>query len=171
VKTSYAYDAAGNRTRVTDPNQHTTTYAYDDLNRVVTTTNHLEGRTVVAYNAVGNRTGVTDARQNQTVYKYDSLYRLAEVRQDYLDGIPEGGPQSGDLVTTFSYDPLGNRTGVTDAESHSTTYGYDALKRVTLITNTMEYTLGYSYDARGDRTAARASPPPTPTTAWATGSR
>jgi RHS repeat-associated protein len=154
VQTVYAYDASGCRTRVTDPNQHTTTYAYDDLNRVVTTTNHLDGRTVVAYNAVGNRTGVTDARQNQTVYKYDSLYRLAEVRQDYLDGIPEGGPQSGDLVTSFSYDPLVNRLRVTDAESHSTTYGYDALNRVTLITNTMEYTLGYSYDARGDRTAA-----------------
>jgi RHS repeat-associated protein len=153
-QTVYAYDAAGNRTRVTDPNQHITTYAYDDLNRVVTTTNHLEGRTVVAYDAVGNRMGVTDARQNRTVYKYDSLYRLAEVRQDYLDGIPEGGPQSGDLVTTFSYDPLGNRTGVTDAESHTTSYGYDALNRATLITNTMEYTLGYSYDAWGDRASA-----------------
>ncbi len=150
-QTVYAYDAAGNRTRITDPNQHTTTYAYDDLSRVVTTTNPLDGRTVVAYNAVGNRTGVTDARQNRTAYKYDSLYRLAEVRQDYLDGIPEGGPQSGDLVTTFSYDPLGNRLSVTDAESHTTSYGYDALNRVILITNTMEYTLGYSYDARGDR--------------------
>ena len=47
---------------VTDAESQTTTFAYDSLNRLVTTTNALGDQTLVSYGAVGNRTETTDAK-------------------------------------------------------------------------------------------------------------
>jgi YD repeat-containing protein len=53
---------------------------------------------------------------------------------------------------TYTYDAVGNRTAMTDANSHTTTYTYDALNRLVSVTDPLSDTVAYAYDAVGNRT-------------------
>jgi len=118
---AYAYDAEGNRTSATDPNQHTTTYGYDALNRLVTALDPASGETRYGYDAQNNLTAVTDPRGNTTTYGYDGLGNQTQLTS----------PDSG--LTTSGYDAAGNRIRQTDARGITATYTYDALNRLTAI--------------------------------------
>ena len=140
VHTTYGYDAAGNRTSVTDGNDHATTYEYDDLNRLEATLDPLTHRTEYGYDRVGNRTVMTDANGFTTFYSYDALNRLVLV--DYPAPDPD---------VTFGYDPVGNREAMTDTTG-TTHYEYDPAYRLTEVTDGAGQTVGYGYDAVGNRT-------------------
>ena len=134
------YDAAGNRTALSDPKGHITSYAYDALNRLLSKTEPGGYVTTYAYDAVGNRTRVTKPNGVIIQYAYDALDRLASVT--YPDA----------SHVTFSYDANGNRTAMGDGLG-TTTYAYDALDRLTGLVNPFGKTVGYQYDAAGNRTA------------------
>jgi YD repeat-containing protein len=78
----------------------------------MTTTDHLDGQSIVRYHATGNRTFTIDAEQRVTTYTYDSLYRLT--------GVTNAEQES----TTYQYDALGNKLFVTDLENTITRYMY-----------------------------------------------
>jgi YD repeat-containing protein len=54
------YDAAGNAVKSLDPANHPAWFRYDELNRLISTTNALSGTTLTKYDAIGNRILVTD---------------------------------------------------------------------------------------------------------------
>jgi YD repeat-containing protein len=58
---------------VTSPGPRITSYDYDDLNRVVTTTNALSGQIITTYDALGRQVAVQDANHHVSHYGYDSL--------------------------------------------------------------------------------------------------
>jgi RHS repeat-associated protein len=56
-------------------------------------------------------------------------------------------------VVTYGYDPVGNKTKMTDANGHVTTYQYDAVNRLTRVTDPLAQATVYGYDAVGNKTS------------------
>jgi YD repeat-containing protein len=140
--TTHQYDAAGNLLATTDA-QGTTTYAYDALNRRVATTDPLGNTSSVAYDRLGNITHETDANGVVTHSIYDTLNRKIAVVYNYR---PTMQPNSETNVRVeYTYNAVGNRTQVRDANGNVTEFQYDALNRVTRkidpIGNTWQYDL------------------------------
>lgn len=132
---TYSYDAAGNRTRVTDPGGHTTRYTYDERNRLSGITNALGGVISYRYDAAGNRIAESDARTNTTHYAYDAHGRLI-----YTTNALSG-------VTAYGYDLVGNRISATDALGRTTRFAYDCLGRAIAQTNALLCVSFQAYDA------------------------
>ena len=91
---SYIYDGFGNRLTKTIGGV-TTGYTYDANGRLTSA-----GAATFSYDAKGNLLG-QDSGGITTTYQYDALNRLRQLNS------PSGS------VTTFVYDPLGNRVGTT----------------------------------------------------------
>ncbi len=152
LTTSYAYDKNGNRTAVTDPNNHLTTFGYDttgwltSVNQTVTVPGSglLNLSTTLGYDFLGNRTGMSDANGHATSgNSYDAWNRLIQ-EQDALG-------QHWDKA----YDGLGRMTGMTDALGQITSYGYDNASRLMQAATSNGYngavnlTTSYTYNAGG----------------------
>ncbi len=141
LTTQYGYDKAGNRVVMTDPLGSAMHYAYDALNRVITTTDTLSGTTVTVYDALGNRIQTIDALGRTTVYTYDGANRLVATTD------------AAGQTTRYAYDALGNTRVVTDANGNPTYSTYDALNRLIVTTNALSGTTSYGYDALGRQAA------------------
>jgi YD repeat-containing protein len=103
---AYEFDAAGNRTKVTDPDGNVTHYEYDKLNRLQYERITLNGVMLTKsydYDANGNLAEFTDRDGRRTVYQYDALNR--RTLQTSYD--PAGSPSD---QTAFGYDQHGNRS-------------------------------------------------------------
>lgn len=122
--TGYFYDANGNLTKVTDPNNHSVNNAYDGLDRLVQMTAPDGGVTQMGYNGVDQLTGVSDPRGLLTTYDIDGYGRLKKTTS----------PDTG--VTGNTYDPADNLLTRLDARKIKVSYTYDALNRVTGIKST-----------------------------------
>ena len=124
--TSYGYDVDANRDRVTTPLGNVTTMAYDAAGRM---TSLVEPR--------GNATGA-DPEQYRTLFSYDGLDRLRTTTT------PLGN------VTTIEYDPVGNRTAVTDANTNATAFEYDDANHLTVVRDALLQETTYDYDEVGN---------------------
>ena len=142
----------------TDANGHTTTYKYDALNRRSTMTDALGEQTQYFYDT-GTFTGpingincdqcgatpgssliteqidpdgTASLHAGMTYYKYDALDRsIIDVRERPVASAPHA-PDTitpSDAVTTFTYDPVGNRLSMTQPDGVVTNYQYDADNR------------------------------------------
>ena len=140
VRTEYTYDLNGNRLTILDGNGHITTFAYDELNRLVQETDPLGYAWTYTYDALGNRTSLTDANLMVAQYTYDVANQLIQI--NYPDP---------DSDVSFTYDNGGRRLTMTDG-SGVTTWTYDSLNRTTTIIDPYTATIGYGYDAVGNRT-------------------
>ncbi|WP_186767770.1 choice-of-anchor D domain-containing protein [Blastopirellula retiformator] len=137
VTTSYTYDHEGNLLTETTP-LGTTTYEYDELNRLVKETSaDPDGAgalsafvTIYAYNAVGMLASVTTS-SGVTSYAYDNRRRRTSVTLPDPDG---AGSQTAP-VTSYTYDDAGNLLTETDALGRITSYDYDALNRQIEVTS------------------------------------
>ena len=173
----YTYDANGNRLSLSRPGGLTDAYVYDALNRVtMATTSGAQGevyRVGYAYDLVGNRRQADETLAHQgaltTTYGYDAQYRLRR----------ESTPTS---VTTYSYDPAGNRErmevaslGGNDPQTVTTTISsHDDLNRLLARTTTWlvgltpasTVTVSYAYDRNGSRIAETRSGTPERRLRW-----
>jgi len=141
--TTFAYDAAGNQTSVLDANNHTTQYAYDANNRRTRVTYPDNNFETTTYDALGRVTSRTDPNGKVTQFVYDNLGRLTSVTQD-------AGSGGLNLVTSYSYDEVGNRLTQTDAKQHTTSYQYDQRGRRTHRTLPLGQSESYTYDVAGN---------------------
>ena len=143
--TVYAYDAAGEQIRLTDPGAtatylNTTAWAYDYLGRKVSETlretSTSSHTTTFGYNILGDLTktvkdaGTTSARELD--YAYDNLHRLSS----------ETWQSSPTRTMSYTYDIAGRMLGVTDRSGTSTAVGAD---------------YAYTYDWLGRNTATAAT--------------
>ncbi|MHB0914897.1 MAG: DUF6531 domain-containing protein, partial [Thermoleophilia bacterium] len=139
VATSYTYDANGNRTSMTDPENKTTTYEYTPMDKLERTTDALGNTVEHTYDAAQNRTGTKDRNNKWTYFAYDLNNRLISATD------PEN------KVTTYGYDAEGNQVSMTDPLLQTTTTAYDALGRATAVTEPDEggaqRTTVYAYDS------------------------
>ncbi|MEW4454588.1 RHS repeat-associated core domain-containing protein [Bremerella sp. JC817] len=134
---SYTYDSEGNKlTETTELG--TTTYTYDELNRLETiTTADPDGVgslialvTTYSYTASGQVGSITTPK-GTTSYTYDNRRRRTSTTLPDPDGV--GGASA--PVSSVTYDDAGNVLTETDALGNVTAYEYDALNRVVKITS------------------------------------
>ena|GEM_PF-2150412 len=132
-----------------DPMTHTTSYQYDEWDRL---------------------RNITDSHQNQYIYEYDSFYNTKTsyfvphngVREnDYVEtydiwdrlisrkGYPNGWSQAGSIEEKYEYDLVDNLTKKTDARNYITQYQYDQLNRLTKVTDALNQVVDYSYNRLG----------------------
>jgi RHS repeat-associated protein len=115
--TTYTYNNFGQRTGLTDPENHTTTWHYDpnqNLDRITDADNNI---TTNVYDADNELTQVKRADSPQTTLTTD--YNLDGTVLDQKDG-------KGNAIQSYQYDSLAHVTTVTDALGNVTTYVYDA---------------------------------------------
>jgi YD repeat-containing protein len=133
-ETTQAYDVDGNvnRTDVSDllgaDTTRTTTYEYDEHNRVSHTVDAEGGETTYSYDEFGNCTSTVDANGNRYEYAYTARNALAEVRLRHWTGDPAGAgdPGPGDylVLNSYGYDYAGRLVRHTDAMGHRVEYAY-----------------------------------------------
>jgi len=159
VVLEYAYDPAGNVLSVTDTIDGilgaTTTYRYDDLNRVDRIQQSGSGvsdkRVDLAYNPLGQFASITrysDLLATEQVvtssYQYDDLNRLERLSHD----------NSAETVAfyDFVYDAASRIKSITDVDGTST-YTYDDTSQLTGADHTdgVRPDESYNYDRNGNR--------------------
>ncbi|WP_288131604.1 RHS repeat-associated core domain-containing protein [Microbulbifer sp.] len=144
---SYTYTTAGNLETANGPRTDVsdiTTYTYDTNNRVTSATNalsHMES--VLEYDAAGRPLKVQDANGLQTHYTYTVRGWLETVTVKATGG---------DLVTTYTYDPVGQVTNIEYPDSSDVAFEYDAARRLTAVENTLGERVEYTLDAAGNVT-------------------
>jgi RHS repeat-associated protein len=160
--TSFAYDADGNLTSVTDPRGFTTAYAYDGLGRKITETSTdpdgpgplgpLVKRFV--YDKVGNLRfevgpgGASEADVGFTTeHVYDALGREIRTILPDPDGI--AGPLARP-VSTRVYNASGFLATTTDPLGRSTSFTHDKVGRAVTVTNAVGGTEATVFDAAGN---------------------
>lgn len=146
-RTTYTYDADGNRASAVDPRgnvpganpaEFTTTVTYDADGRPIASTDPL-GRTVTTeYDPNGRPLTVTDPAGNTTTNTYNANGWLMAVH----------APAVG--KTKYRYDKVGNLTRRIDALNRETTYTHDALGRVLTQTDPLGRVTAMAYDEVGN---------------------
>lgn len=130
----YAYDNNDNVIQQIDAKGGVTSYAYDALNRLVSTTDATrQGTTLISYDSAGAITQVTDPRNLVTRYVPDGF---GQVWAQY-------SPDTG--TTTFQYSEGGLKTAMIRNDGSWLGYAYDELGRLTHVGNS-DMRRGYSYD-------------------------
>jgi RHS repeat-associated protein len=164
-----AYDALGRVSTVSNPHRSsssptdgiTTTY-YDALGRVTQVT-HPDGATATT-SYTGRAAEVSDegngTRSVQRISQSDGLGRLARVCEVSSTNLSFGNGASPatcgldiaatGFLTSYSYDTLGNLTGVSQGGSMPRSFTYDSLSRLLTATNPESGTISYTYDAAGN---------------------
>jgi RHS repeat-associated protein len=145
---SYTYDSHGFLASETDPLNHTqfqNTYGNDG--RVSQQVDALNHTTSFSWDQPTQTETVTDQRSNtwKDVYASNVLTKQIDAAGRLLTKTDPLGHQ-----TFFGYDAVGNRTSVTDANSHTTSYTYDAAGRVLTVTAPDGGVTNYSYDGNGN---------------------
>ena len=137
--TAYQYDSAGNLVATTDPLNHTTSSAFDDLGRVTSQTDANGGVTSYTYYPDGRLETLTDPAGNTTTWTYN--------------GLGETATQTNSQGTkSYGYDVAGELTSQTDRAGRVTHFAYDALGRMTTETwvGSPNHTITYAYDPLGN---------------------
>ncbi len=168
--TTHVYDAAGNRTRTTDPLGAVREFEYDASGQLTAEIDPLGRRTEFEFDdrgnqvrtrypdgstessqfdAEGNLVAETDRAGRTTKMVYDAAGRLIETI------LPDNTPDDdSDNPRRYSiYDAAGRLVEEVDERGNSTFYENDAAGRNTKVTDAMGNETVYEYDARGQRTA------------------
>ncbi|WP_177428372.1 RHS repeat-associated core domain-containing protein [Candidatus Venteria ishoeyi] len=109
----FQYDDAGRVSMHQDTSGNKTFYNYDGRDRVKIITDALERRTYMQYDSRDNIILLTDAKGNTTRYNYDAEGRLSSETNAL------------NQTTKYEYDGEGRPLKITDAKGHSTEMRYD----------------------------------------------
>ncbi|MBW3565003.1 MAG: hypothetical protein KY459_09785, partial [Acidobacteria bacterium] len=150
--TAYAYDEEGNRTRLNYPSGLIVETGHDYAGRPVSAS--TPGGTVYVtsaeYEPFGPMKSLVYGNGTQKVVSHDTRYRPRT--------IDVAGPAGPVAEWGYSYDGVGNITGIADAldPKFSRTFGYDELNRITQANTGVALwgTGSYTYDAMGNMLSA-----------------
>jgi RHS repeat-associated protein len=140
---SYTYNPNGAPESLAQPNGVTTTYAYDNLDRLTNLTSKHGTTPLASYTytlgLTGRRDQVVEADGTTRAYGYDQLDRL---RTESVTGAG-----AGNYSKAFEYDPVGNRTTqmTSGAGAASVSYTYDSRDRLLSETG-----VAYGWDQNGN---------------------
>jgi len=141
----YGYDAASNRTLMTDPQNLVTAYTFDTLNHLnALAFNGQNPGFGLGYDALSRRTSLTRPNGAITSYTYDPVSRLTSILHQLGTTTLDGA--------TYTYDGAGNRTSKTNLLNNITeNYNYDPIYQLLQVTQGSSTTERYTYDLVGNR--------------------
>ena len=146
----YTYDAAGRRTRMTDNSGFVVQYRYDAAGQLSSLRDSADAVIVTyTYDAAGRLVREDKGNGTYSLYTYDPTGRTESI----VNHAPDGSINS---RFDYTYDALGQRTGMTTRDGHWT-YTYDLtgqlIHAVFASTNPAipDQDLSYEYDALGNR--------------------
>jgi len=150
---TFAYDAAGNRTVMVDVIggvRYTSTYNYDDVNRMTVAVDPNGFDIGYDYNKVGQRKLMVDPDSGRFTYAYDLIGRLETILNPYGE------------TTTLVYDIADRRIGQLLANGVVTSLSYDDANRLDEVvsrnsSSTLLSSFNYLMDPAGNRTTLTAS--------------
>jgi RHS repeat-associated protein len=181
VSTQYGYSQdcdCDDVTSVTDPLNHTATFAYNEKHNLIAATDPLNNATTYTYNSAGRPLSAKDALNNTTQLTYDngdlvavtdargqtlsafidSAGRLLSSRSplgqssryeyDSLDRVVKATDPLGG-ISEFTYDANGNVLSFKDARNNLTSYTYDTMNRLKSRTDALQHVETFEYDAIG----------------------
>ncbi len=129
-----------------------TTFAYDEIDRLTSTTVKLDASTdattTYAYDGTGFATAVTHPEGNKDAVTYDERLLVFQVTRGV--GATEAS------TTTYDYDVNGNLLKVTDGRGNATDYAYDKFNRRTKMTNPLGHYVDLAYDSSSNVTSVSA---------------
>ena len=166
------YDDRGNLKKRIEPNGRTTTYEYDERNRLTEETvkdvdsdiPEISLTTLYHYDEAGNQDRVTYPGDTAShLFAYDEAGRLTSTltpslgkREYEYDGasnlvaeIISGPNLIRNQVTHYSYDELNRQVGIVDARNNLTAISYDEAGRMTRRIDPENRVLLNEYDERG----------------------
>jgi RHS repeat-associated protein len=158
---TFSYTLTGQRIGMTD-GLGATSWTYDELNRLISTTDPFDNTVQYGYDAVGNRTTLTYPDGKTVAYVYDDVNQLT--------GVTDWDNQA----YGYSYDDAGQLTAISRPNGVSSAYSYNDAGRLLAL----EHMLGantlasynYTYDPAGNVIQAIENliqpvslPTPTPT--------
>ncbi|MCP5094729.1 MAG: hypothetical protein GY943_04170 [Chloroflexi bacterium] len=150
VVVTTTYNAASWSLSTTNALGHETVNGYDELGRRTTVTDAELNTTTYEYDGLGNQTAMIDAENVRTTYVYDTLNRLHQVIENDVPG-NNPTPET-DVITTYEYDALGNRTSVTNARDYTSSQTqYDALNRPAIQIDALGNRITTTYNVLGSR--------------------
>ncbi len=114
----------------------TTSFNYDNLDRLVTSIDNVGNTNTIAYDSRDNNTRMIDALGNVVRYAYDGINRRTRTTRELRDTGDGTGTVTGTIVTSTTWDDTSRVTGRTDDSGNTESYVYDALNR--LIVTRME---------------------------------
>ena len=182
ISTKQTYDAMGRKKTVsnpyrstTDPTYGITTFGYDSLSRVTSTTTPDGAVMATAY--IGNTTTVTDPAGKSRKSTSDALGRLTQVIEDPLglayptnytyDALDDlKTVQQGVQTRTFVYNSLKQLTSAGNPESGTVNYTYDANANLASKTDARGTTTTYGYDVLNRMTSRSYSDATTPAVSY-----
>ncbi|WP_413937141.1 RHS repeat-associated core domain-containing protein, partial [Nitrospira sp. BLG_1] len=141
--TRFFYNAQGLLTETRDalyPANPATTFTYDALGRLLTTTDPLTRTTTLTYDSAGNVATSKDHLNRITAFEYDAKNRLKKVIDPLLG------------ETVYTYDGNGNLLTVKDAKNQVTTFAYDSRNRLLSTTDPLGKVETYEYDGNDNLT-------------------
>lgn len=119
----YTYDGRDNLVEMQD-DMGLTTFSYDEVNRLTSTTDANNFTVAYAYDENGNVTQLTYPGNKTVSYTYDALNRIETVTIDWLS-----------QTATYIYDDAGRLTYMTQFNGTVTEYTYDNSERLTDLEN------------------------------------
>ena len=147
--TTYAYDQANRIASLTDAGSNVTAWNYDNANRATTETDPLGKVTTTSYDLIGRVTQVIDRDNHTTQYGYDADNRATTEKW------VSGGTTLRTITMTYDYG--GRMTQIEDPDSkYAATYD-NANRLLTVDDNGTsslpQVTLTYAYDNAGNATS------------------
>ncbi|MDO9234166.1 MAG: RHS repeat-associated core domain-containing protein [Methylotenera sp.] len=153
-RTEFQYDANNNLTCTIDANAQaglqpknalgcSQSQQYDELNRVVKTTDALNGETKFTYDLLGNRLTITDAENKPYSFAYDDLSRLISETDHSAK------------ASTYLLDEASNPYQTTNRLAEVSRYTYDNANRLTRIDYLKDGSAEtFGYDAAGNKASS-----------------
>jgi RHS repeat-associated protein len=171
AKESWTYTNDGQVYTHTDRSGNTTTYLYDQRDRLVRVTapapvaGGAPAVTSYTYDDGGDLLSRIDPDGAQTLWTYDDLERPISmdqvvrngtatptqiITQDRYDDFGDlTSVNSGSVQQSATYDAAGNQLTLTQAGRGTTYYSYNPMGEVTSVTDAMNRPTSYSYDPAG----------------------
>jgi RHS repeat-associated protein len=141
--TTYTYDALGRVATTTYPDASTSQAAYHGL--VTTTTNGLNQTRTVTKDSDGQTVSVIDAAGKVTSFAYDPFGKMIQT----TDAVGN--------VVTATYDVRGRKIASNDPDLGAWTYAYDTASELVSQTDAKQQTTTFTYDILG-RLTQRVEP-------------
>jgi RHS repeat-associated protein len=171
--TRYNYNARNQKVSITDPLDHNVQLNYDIAGQLLGTTDPLGNGNRITYDLSKRIINQQDTAGNQTTFGYGERtgeggglsgsvnypgqlnriqyptylqtydYDNRNRRTRTIDHL-----ESGPVITSNTYDEVGNKLSSTDAEGRVTQYQYDSLNRLIRITDPLNQSTIFRYDNR-----------------------